>query len=50
MRHLETYWKKNKEWWEYKIINGTPFPVIKDTAPLEAKKSYKVFREQIKEK
>lgn len=44
MRMLEHYWLSCDEWWHWQ--NGVQ--VLNDDAPEEAKKSYKIFLEQIK--
>lgn len=45
MRKVDLFWKSNKEWWEYR--NGTP--VLKETAPTEARESYEHYLEQMSE-
>ena len=42
MRKVDLFWKSNHDWWTYK--NG--FPVLKESAPPEAKESYKRYLEQ----
>ena len=43
MKKLDLYWRSNRDWWEYK----DNIPVIKDSAPPEAKESYKRYLEQV---
>lgn len=45
MKKLDLYWKSNREWWEY--IDH--IPTVKDSAPPEAKASYKNYLEQTKD-
>lgn len=45
MRKLDFYWQSNDAWWE--VRNG--IPVVRDDAPLEAKKSYERHRKQVEE-
>ena len=47
MKKLDSYWASNKDWYEW-TENGER--IIKPTAPLEAKKSYKRYLEQMKSK
>ena len=42
LKKLDTFWKSNREWWEYK----DHIKVIKANAPPEAQKSYKTYLEQ----
>ena len=44
MKRLDLRWMDNRDWYTYK--NGKV--VLKDTAPKEAKESYKRYLEQIK--
>lgn len=42
----DIYWKTNRDWWYYdENLN----PVLKEDAPLEAKRSYENYLKQIKE-
>jgi len=44
MKRLDLRWMDNEDWYTYKDGNA----VLKDTAPKEAKESYKRYLEQIK--
>ena len=45
MRKLDMFWMSNREWWEFK----NHIPVLKESAPPEAKASYKRYLEQTTE-
>ena len=38
------YWMSNRDWWELK----NHIPTVKEDAPIEAKVSYKRYKEQLK--
>ena len=46
MTKNDIYWKTNREWWYY---DENLSPVLKENAPLEAKRSYENYLKQIKE-
>lgn len=45
MRKLDLFWQSNDEWWELQ----NHIPVLKETAPPEARESYEHYLEQMRE-
>ena len=46
MTRLENYWMSNKDWVDFSKEDVC----VKEDAPEEAKKSYKIYLEQVKER
>ena len=46
MKKVDLYWKSNPAWWEY---NKDLIPIMKESAPPEAKASYERYIQQANE-
>lgn len=44
MKKIDLFWKSNRDWWEY---DKDYVPIMKESAPLEAKESYNRYLKQI---
>ena len=44
MKKVDLYWKTNHDWWEY---DDNLIPIMKESAPPEAKASYQRYLKQV---